>query len=130
MDGEGARGGRQVAAVAAPVHERLVDGHLSVKVVDIVVGHAGLGQDHALGGGRGGPAHAVDVGGVRVGAADDAQEELVAGCAGLLASGGQVLQAEENAFAGAATEVGGGDFDLGGVGHGASFNATVGSAPP
>jgi hypothetical protein len=98
MDGEGAGGGGQVAAIAAPVHKGLVDGDLAVEVVHIVVGHAALGQDHALAGAGGGAAHAVDVGGVGVGAADDAHEQLVARFARDLAAFGQVLQAEEHAL--------------------------------
>ncbi|MNF15208.1 hypothetical protein D3C80_2177140 [compost metagenome] len=55
--------------------------------------------------------------GVRVGTADHTHEQLVACFAGHLAALGQVLQAEEHALAGAATDIGGGNSDLGNVGH-------------
>jgi hypothetical protein len=38
VDGAGAHGGREVAAVAAPVHHRFVDGDLAKQVVHIVAG--------------------------------------------------------------------------------------------
>ncbi|MCY1299044.1 hypothetical protein D9M68_681990 [compost metagenome] len=117
-DGERADRGGQVAAVAAPVHERLVDRDLAEQVVDIVVRTGALGHDHGLAGAGGGAAHAVDLLAVRVGAADHAHQQRVAGGAGGLRGFGQVLQAEEHALAGAATDVGGGDLDLGYVGHG------------
>src|SRR5690606_41832527 len=60
-----------------------------------------LGQDHGLGGGRGGPAHAVGVLAVRIGAADHAQQQLVARLAGHAGALGQVVELEEHAFAGA-----------------------------
>src|SRR5690606_4695468 len=78
---------------------------------------AALRQDHALAGTGGGAAHAVDVRGIGIGAADHAHEQLVTGRARHLAALGQVLQAEEYALAGAATDVGGGDSDLCCVGH-------------
>jgi hypothetical protein len=59
---------------------------------------------------------------VRVGAADHAQQEAVARCAGDLRRCGQVLQAEEHAFAGAAAHVDGGDFNLWYVDHIFSFD--------
>src|SRR5690606_73033 len=72
VDGESAGGGGQVAAVAAPVDEGLVDGDLPVEVIHVVIGLAALRQDHALAGAGGGAAHAVDVRGAAVGTADDA----------------------------------------------------------
>jgi hypothetical protein len=86
--------GRQVAAVARPVDERAVDGDLAEEVVDVVVRPRGARQDHGLGRGRGGRAHAVDLLGVGVGAADDAQQQRVARRAALACRGGQVLQAK------------------------------------
>ena len=117
MDGEGASGGGQVAAVAAPVDEGLVDGDLAVKVVDVVVRLAAFRQDHALGGRRGGAAHAVDMRAVRIRATNHPHKQLVAGSARDLAALRQVLQAEEHALAGTATHVGGGNLDLGYVSH-------------
>ncbi|MDT4861584.1 hypothetical protein FQZ97_961950 [compost metagenome] len=129
VDGEGAGGGGQVAAVAAPVDEGLVDGDLAVEVVDVVLGLAALRQDHALAGAGGGAAHAVDVRRIRIGAADHAHEQLVAGFTRNLAALGQVLQAEEHALAGAAADVGGGDLHLGYVGHGIrSWQFNVGAS--
>lgn len=103
----------QVAAVAAPVDEGLVDADLAEQVVDIVLGLDALRQDHGLAGARRGAAHAVDLLAVRVGAADYPQQQRIAGGTWNLRLLGQVLQAEEHAFAGAAADVGGGDFDLG-----------------
>ncbi|MNT52326.1 hypothetical protein D3C72_1893480 [compost metagenome] len=88
VNGEGAGGGGEVAAVAAPVHEGLVDGDLAVEVVHVVIGLLAPGEDHALGGGGGGAPHAVHVGRVGIRAADDAQEECIPGRAGLLAAFG------------------------------------------
>jgi hypothetical protein len=104
---------RQVAAVAAPVDERLVDGDLPEQVIDIDAGPCGRRQDHGLAGGRRGAAHAVDLLAVRVGTADHAQQQPVTRRTGNLRGLREVLQAEEHAFAGAATHVGGGDFKLG-----------------
>lgn len=71
-----------------------------------------LRQDHGLAGAGRGAAHAVDLLAVGVGAAYYPQQQCVTGGAGDLRLLGQVLQAEEHAFAGAATDVGGGDFYL------------------
>ncbi|MOA25294.1 hypothetical protein D3C78_1460100 [compost metagenome] len=90
VDGEGAGRGGEVAAVAAPVDEGLVDGDLAVEVVHVVIRLAALGQDHALGGGGGGAAHAVHVGRVGIRAADHAHEQRIAGRAWHLAALGQI----------------------------------------
>ncbi|MNF81655.1 hypothetical protein D3C84_639390 [compost metagenome] len=90
VNGEGTGGGGEVAAVAAPVHEGLVDGDLAVEVVHVVIGLLALGEDHALAGGGGGAPHAVHVGRVGVRAADDAQEECIPSRSGLLAAFGQI----------------------------------------
>ncbi len=118
MNGKRTDTGRQVAAVAAPVDEGLVDGDLAVEVVDVVVRLAAARQDHALAGAGGGAAHAVDVRGIGVGAADHAHEQPVARLARHPAALRQVLQAEEHALAGPATHVGGWNLHLGYVGHG------------
>ena len=119
VDGKRAYRRGQVAAVAAPVDERLVDGHLAEQVIHVVVCTVALGQNHRLAGTRGGAAHAVGVFAIGVRAADDPQQQLVAGFAGHLGHVWQIGEAEENAFAGAATHVSGRDFDLGYMGHGA-----------
>jgi len=111
-DGVGADRRRQVAAVAAPVDEGLVDRDLAEQVVDVVVRAGALRHDHGLAGARGGAAHAVDLLAVGVGAADHAHQQLVARFARHLRRFRQVLQAEEHALAGAAAHVGGGDLDL------------------
>ena len=113
VDGKRARRGGQVAAVAAPVHKVGVDGHLPVEVVHGVIGARAFREDHALAGAGGGAAHAVDVGAVGVGAADDALKQPVARAARHLAALRQVLQAKEHALAGAAPDVGGGNAKLG-----------------
>jgi hypothetical protein len=114
-DGERANRRGQVAAVAAPVHKRLVDRHLAEEVIDVVVRAGAFRDDDGFAGARGGAAHAVDLFAVGVGAADHAQQECIAGLAGDARSFGQVVEAEEDAFAGTATHVGGRDFDLWGV---------------
>ena len=112
-EGKGAHGGGEVTAVTAPVDEGLVDGHLAKEVVDVVIGPAALGQDHRLAGAGGRPAHAIDLLAIGVRAADDAQQQLIPGWPGHLGGGRQVLEAEEDALAGAAAQIGSGDFDLG-----------------
>src|SRR5690606_41919549 len=100
MEGEGTSRRRQVAAVAAPVHEWLVDGNLAVEVIHVVIGLAALRQDHAFAGAGGSAAHAVDVRGVGVRTANYTHEQLVAGLAWDLAALRQVLQPEKHALAG------------------------------
>ena len=117
VNGKGACCSRQVAAVAAPVHKRAVDRDLTVQVIDVVFGLAAFRQNHALGGRRGGATHAVDVRTVRIGAADHAHEQVVTRLARHLTALGQILQTEEHAFTGTATNVGGGNFDLGCMSH-------------
>ncbi|MNH14670.1 hypothetical protein D3C79_742670 [compost metagenome] len=90
VDGEGAGGGGEVAAVATPVDEGLVDGNLAVEVVHVVIGLLAFGEDHALGGGGGGAPHAVHVGRVGIRAADDAHEERIPGRARHLAAFWQI----------------------------------------
>ncbi len=117
VDGEGACAGGQVAAVAAPVDEVLVDGDLAVEVIHVVIGLAALRQDHALAGAGSGAAHAVDMGGIGIGTADYAHEQLVTRLTRYLAWLRQVLQAKEHALAGAAAHVGSGNLDLGYMSH-------------
>ncbi len=104
---------RQVAAITAPVDERLVDRDLAEQVVDVVLSARGRRDDHGLAGAGRGATHAVDLLAVRVGAADHAQQQRIA-CgarhAGLVR---QVVQLEEHALAGAAAQIGGGDPALG-----------------
>lgn len=123
VQGEGAGPGGEVAAVAAPVDEGLVDGDLAVEVVDVMARLAALREDHALAGAGGGAAHPVDVRGIGVGTADHPHEQPIARLAGDPAGFRQVFQAEEHALAGAAAQVGGGDADLGWVGHASSSSA-------
>ena len=63
----------QVAAVAAPVDERFVDGDLAEQVIDVVISLDAFRQDHGFAGAGGRAAHAVDLLVVRVGAADHPQ---------------------------------------------------------
>src|SRR5690606_25889667 len=60
-NGAGPHGRRQVAAVAAPVDEGLVDGDLPEEVIHVVVGAVAAGKNHHFAGARGGAAHAVGV---------------------------------------------------------------------
>ncbi|MNE22258.1 hypothetical protein D3C80_1154590 [compost metagenome] len=112
-DGEGADRSGQVAAVARPVDERLVDRHLTEQVVDIMIRLLAPGDDHGLGGTGSRTTHAVDLLAVRIGAADHAQQQLVTRRARHLAGLRQVLQTEEHTLAGAATDIGGRNLDLG-----------------
>src|SRR5690606_18990960 len=129
-DGERTDRRRQVAAVAAPVHEWLVDGDLTEQVIDVVIGLEAFRQDYGFTGAGGRAAHAIDLLVVRVGATDHPQQQGVARRAGNLCRFGQVFQAEKYAFAGAAAHVGGGDFDLGCVSHGCSFKTDTGLEVP
>ena len=117
MDRKGAGRGRQVAAVAGPIDESRINRHLAIQVVHVMLGHGALGQDHALAGARCRATHAVDMGGIGIGAADHPQKQLVARGAWHLAALRQVLQTEEHALAGTATDIGGGNLDLGNMGH-------------
>src|SRR5690606_22139066 len=105
VDSKGTDGGGQVAAVAAPVHEGLINGYLTKQVVHIMPRLGRCRQDHRLAGTGGGVTQAVDLLLVGVRAADDSQQELVSGFTGDLTGFWQVLQSEERAFAGAATHV-------------------------
>ncbi|RMN06389.1 hypothetical protein ALQ67_200067 [Pseudomonas savastanoi pv. glycinea] len=112
-DSKRADGRRQVAAIAAPVDERLVDGYLAEQVIDIVVGlGAARHNDRFAGTGRR-PAHAVDLLFIGVRAADDSQQQRIPRRSRNLCSFGQVRQPEKHTLAGATTHVGGGDADLG-----------------
>ncbi len=69
-DGERTDRCREIAAVAAPVDERLVDRHLAEQVIDVVIGAGAFRQDHGFAGAGRRATHAVDLLVVRVGAAD------------------------------------------------------------
>ena len=112
-DGEWPDGGAQVSAIATPINKRLVDRNLPEKIIDIVLGLAAFGEDHGFAGAGCSATHAVDLFAVRIGTADDTQQQCIARGTGHLCRNGQILQAEEHALAGAATHVGGGDFYLG-----------------
>ena len=116
-DRERAHRRRQVAAVTAPVHERLVDGDLTEQVIDVMVRAQAFADDYGLAGAGGGRAHAVDLFFVRIGAANHAQQQGITGCARHLSHGRQVQQAEEHALAGAATHIRCGNSDLRWVSH-------------
>ncbi|MOA23093.1 hypothetical protein D3C78_1436950 [compost metagenome] len=83
-----------------------------------MIGLGAVREDHGLAGAGGRATHTINLLAVRVGAADYPQQQCVTGRARHLRALRQVLEAEEHAFAGAATDVGGGDFDLGYVSHG------------
>lgn len=108
---------RQIAAVAAPVHEGTVDGHLPEQIVHVVRRPRAGGDNHALAGARRRPAHAIDLLAIRIRATDHPQQQRIARRPRLLCGRRQILQAEEHALAGAAAQVGGGDAELGQMGH-------------
>ena len=64
----------QVAAVSGPIHKGLIDGNLSIEVVDIVIGLCALRDDHRFAGARSRTAHAVRVLAVRVRRADHSHQ--------------------------------------------------------
>src|SRR5690606_3840753 len=123
VDGKGTDGGSQVATVAAPVNKGLIDGHLAKQVVHVMARLGRCRQDNRFTGTGGGVTQAADLLLVGVRAADDSQQELVSGFTGDLTGFWQVLQSEERTFAGAATHVRGGHFDLRGVHHAAPSDA-------
>jgi len=115
MDGKRAHCGRQIAAVPRPVDQRRGDRDLSEPVIDVAIRTRAFTHDDDLAGAGRGPAHAVDVLLIRIGAADQAQQR------GIPARriGGQIFGQKEHAFAGAPAHVIGGDSGLRWwVGHG------------
>jgi hypothetical protein len=117
-DREGPDRRRQVAAIAAPVDERRVDGHLAELVVDIVPGLLAAREDHRLAGAGGRAAHAIDLLGIGVRAADHPQQQGIASRARTLCRRGQIVELEENALAGPASHIRGGDTELRWLSHG------------
>src|SRR5690606_38527991 len=73
-DGKRTHSSSQVAAVAAPVDEGLVDGDLAEEVIHIVIGPLAFGEDDGFAGAGCGAAHAVSMLAIRIGAADNAQQ--------------------------------------------------------
>ena len=117
-DREGAHCGGQIAAIATPVDERLVDGHLAEQVIHVVIGLGRRRQNHRLAGAGRCSTHAIGLLAVGIGTADHPQQQIIPRLARHLRRLGQVLQAEENTFTGTATHIGGGYSDLRGVSHG------------
>src|SRR5690606_30323570 len=78
IDGKGTNGSGQIAAVATPVHEGLVDGHLAKQVVHVMVRLGRCRQDNRFTGTGGGIAQAVDLLLVEVRTADDSTQEFAA----------------------------------------------------
>ena len=76
FDGEGPHPGEQVATVLPVRHDRRVHRHLQEEVVDVGVGPIRSGHHRHLGRQRMRTAYAIDL--ARVGAAHDAQQQLVA----------------------------------------------------
>ena len=97
-DGEGADGGGQVAAVAAPIDEGAVDGDLAEEIVDVVIGALGCVENHGFAGRRAGVAQSVYLFAVGVGAAEYAQQDFVARAARFPRRLGQVGTFEKHAF--------------------------------
>ncbi len=116
-DGKGAHRSGQVAAVAGPVHKRLVDRHLTEEIVHVVIGLFTLGQNDGFGGTGRGATHAIDLLTIGVGTADHALQDFVTGFTRHLSCFRQIGQVEENTLGGAATDIGGRNFDLGNTGH-------------
>src|SRR5690554_7762794 len=100
MNGKGPRRSGEVATVATPIDERLVDGNLSIEVVHIVIRLTAWRQDHALAGTGSGAPHTVVMRGVGFGPADHPQKQPVTGRARHLPGLGQAWQWEEEAYAG------------------------------
>jgi hypothetical protein len=111
-DGKGPHGRGQVAAVAGPVDEGGIDGHLAEEVVHIVPRAIALAYEHHLRGAGGGAAHAVRVLSVGVGAADHPKAQRVPGGPRHLGLGRKVGDIEEHALRGAPAQIGGADFLL------------------
>ena len=107
-DGEGAHGGAEIATVARPVDHRYLDGRGAEQIVDVTVRAAGGRDHHHLAGAGGGPAQAVDLLAVGIGAADHPQQQRIARRTGRR----QVAGMKEHALAGTATHVDGGDTQL------------------
>ncbi|SKN34615.1 Uncharacterised protein [Mycobacteroides abscessus subsp. massiliense] len=112
LDGKCAHGGGQIAAVAAPIDKRFIDGNLSEQIIDIVIVAFGFVQNHGFAGGRTGVTQTVNLFTVRVGAAEYAQEDFVACPACFLRSGRQIGTFEENAFRCTAAVVNSWNFNL------------------
>ena len=109
----------EVPAVAAPVHEGLVDRHLPEQVIHIMFRRVAAGKYDGLAGARGGATHSVGMLAVRVGAADYPQQQGVTHRAGDPGRLRKILQAEKHAFAGATAHVDCRNPDLGCMSHAA-----------
>ena len=83
-NGKRADSGGQVAAIAAPVHECLVDGNLPKQVIHVMIRLLAFRQNHGLAGAGRCATHAVGLLAIRVRAADHAQQQRIAGRARLL----------------------------------------------
>ena len=117
VNGECAYGGGEIAAVTTPVDKGFIDGHLAKQIIDVVVRLRGRCQDYRFTGAGGGITQAVDLLFVGIGATNYTQQKLVSRFTGYLAGFGQILQAEEDAFTGTATHVGGRNTNLGSKTH-------------
>ena len=108
VDGERSNRGREVAAVAAVIDERPIDGDLAEEIVDIHAGPRARAHHHHLAERGNAAAHAVELAPVRVGAAEGGEEERVP----TRPLRRQVAAVEEEALAGAAPHEDGGERDL------------------
>ena len=95
VDGKGRHAGRDVAAVAVPVHLGVGDGHLGEGIVHIGAGHGAGADDSQLAGQWVGAGQAVDL--ALIGGTENAQDDFVP----LRAGRGQVVFLQENTLAGA-----------------------------
>ena len=108
VHGEGPNRGREVAAVAAVIDQRLVHRHLAEEIVDIHARPRARAYHHHFAERGDAAAHAVELAPVRVGAAEGGEEERVP----TRPLRRQVAAVEEEALAGAAPHEDGGKRDL------------------
>ena len=108
VDGERSNRGREVAAVAAVIDERPIDGDLTKEIVDIHARPRARAYHHHLAERGNAAAHAVELAPVRVGAAEGGEEERVP----TRPLRRQVAAVEEEALAGAAPHEDGRERDL------------------
>jgi hypothetical protein len=108
VDREGSHGRGHIAAVAVVVHRRIPNRDLREGEIDVGLRMGGRTHDADLGKRRDAPAHAVQLTGIRVGAADGGEEDRVP----RRPIGRQVLLPEHDRFAGAAAHEHGRDLAL------------------
>ena len=97
-DRERTNGRGKIATIATPVHELLVDGYLAKEVVDIVTRPGTLRQEYGLAGAGCRASHPIGLFGIRIGAADHPQQQLVARGTRHLCGDRQIADLEEHSI--------------------------------